>query len=499
MAKYFISYRRRESDDSRLAATLRDGLIRAGHEVFVDTELTIGEDWVAEIERALQWCDFLVVLLSAGSVQSEMVQGEIRRAHRLRGRNGRPSILPVRVRFDDQLNYELDSYLARSQYVRWTSSADDATLLKAIAESKLLPASAPTAVPVPRETSISRSDRPPVPSPDKRLLRQPGGTLAFDDVSYIPRRPDDLVEGAAVEGRSTIIIKGPSQVGKSSLLMRYLAAASNAGRRFVLIDFQILSYEDLGEHASVLTFIARQIARQLGLPTEPPERIASQEKLGDYIESVVLPSATTPIVLAFDEVDRVLGHSYQVDFFSMLRVWHNSRGRPFSDWKRVDLALVISTEPYLLIDVADRSPFNVTPAIELESFERDALERMNAQFGSPLADGDLDTLLELLGGNPYLTRLAFYRMFVHPRCSLDELWRDAAENDGPFGEHLRAKLFWLARKPGLLPAMRRVIEHGTVQDEDTFVRLRGAGLVKSEGRRYSPTNLLYARFFQGVR
>ena len=79
-----------------------------------------------------------------------------------------------------------------------------------------------------------------------------------------------------------------------------------------------------------------------------------------------------PLTLAFDEVDRVLGRSYQSDFFSMLRLWHNRRAEPLSAWEDVDLALVIATEPYLLIDSKDRSPFNVATPIEPQAFDRAA-------------------------------------------------------------------------------------------------------------------------------
>ena len=51
-----------------------------------------------------------------------MVLGEVRMAHRERRQDGRPHILPIRVRYDGPLDYELDSYLARVQYVRWQAA-----------------------------------------------------------------------------------------------------------------------------------------------------------------------------------------------------------------------------------------------------------------------------------------------------------------------------------------------------------------------------------------
>jgi hypothetical protein len=46
-----------------------------------------------------------------------------------------------------------------------------------------------------------------------------------------------------------------------------------------------------------------------------------------------------------------------------------------------------------------------------------------------------------------------------------------------------------------LATLRHVIRHGTVPDDDAFVRLSGAGLVRREGDKIVTANGLYARFF----
>ena len=182
----------------------------------------------------------------------------------------------------------------------------------------------------------------------------------------------------------------------------------------------------------------------------------------------------------------------------MLRLWHNQRAGPFSAWEKVDLALVISTEPYLLIDSADRSPFNVTVPIELGPFPRQSLDELDARYGRTLSAVQLDRLHQLLGGHPYLTRLAYFRLLVDPRMPFDELDEKADDISGPFGEHLRAKLFWLGRKEELRGVFKQVINNQTVPNEDTYLRFRGAGLAVREGGKTLPSNLLYARFFKKV-
>src|SRR5262249_51033222 len=170
--------------------------------------------------------------------------------------------------------------------------------------------------------------------------------------------------------------------------------------------------------------------------------------------------------------------------------------QPSSAWECVDLALVIATEPYLLIPHADRSPFNVTPAIELNSFRRTHLDQINAAYGNLLTNVELDQLYELLSGQPYLTRLAFYRLSSSADLSFESLMADSANTDGPFGEHLRSRLFLLQQQGDMLDAMQRVITKSVELDHDAFYRLHAVGLVQRRGKETVPSNLLYARFFK---
>ena len=128
----FCQPHRRASEDAQLAKLLVDELRAAGHEVFIDVDMPIGVDWSAEITRRIRWCDYLVVLLSADSIDSEMVQGEVRLAHQNRREDGSPFIFPVRVRYEGRLDYELDAYLGRLQYLMWKRREDGSAIVAAI-------------------------------------------------------------------------------------------------------------------------------------------------------------------------------------------------------------------------------------------------------------------------------------------------------------------------------------------------------------------------------
>jgi len=501
--RFFISYRRKPDSDRTLAHFLHDELKQAGHEVFIDVDIPVGTNWAVEIEQRIEWCDFLVVLLSAESVESEMVQGEVRLAHHRRRPDGRPRVLPIRVRYDGPLNYELDCYIGGLQYLVWTKPDDSQGILEELKAAAVAGVDADISwVQTPSSTvspSAQQFDRPQTSVDLRYFTRRPGGALKATDPFYISRPQDKTIAELAELTGETLVIKAPRQMGKSSLLNRYLDQCHNLGKRWAFVDFQGFTNIELSDYLVFLRTLAATLARSLDIDDSGVSAFASQQYFSYFVEDDLIRCVGCPLVLAFDEVERIFGQPYQGDFFSLLRSWHNHRSKPLSVWEEVDLALVISTEPYLLIDRSDQSPFNVTPSVELGPFSLSDLVELNNRYGGFLGTEDLAKLFALLGGHPYLTRLAFYRLKAGAGMTLLELMERAADPDGPFGEHLRRMLLLLQEHSGLTAALRQVIANGTVSSEDLYHRLRSAGLVRRQNDRIVPANLLYARFFRGIK
>jgi hypothetical protein len=193
----------------------------------------------------------------------------------------------------------------------------------------------------------------------------------------------------------------------------------------------------------------------------------------------------------------LLGRAYQSDFFSMLRSWHNQRADLASNWAKLGLALVISTEPYLFIKDALRSPFNVGLNVELRYFNEAEYQKLNRLYGARLTKSDLGQLMVLLNGHPHLTHLAYYALTGPNPIEFSALMLKAAEREGPFGIHLRALENKLMDDVGqrLLGTLNQIIHDGKASSRDDFYRLHGAGLIREDGDRIFPANQLYARFF----
>jgi len=117
MSKVFISYAHVEPDQ-QLAAKLSHFLEANGFEVFVDSKIRVGQDWVEQIDSQLRNSVYFVVLLSRASVKSDMVRREIAIAYKLRKAH-QLAILPIRLGFEEELPYEVGAYLDLIQYVAW--------------------------------------------------------------------------------------------------------------------------------------------------------------------------------------------------------------------------------------------------------------------------------------------------------------------------------------------------------------------------------------------
>ena len=63
-ARIFLSYKRNVEPDQTLAHELVAGLSGAGHAVFIDQRLAIGQAWAREIEAHVRDSHFLIVLLT---------------------------------------------------------------------------------------------------------------------------------------------------------------------------------------------------------------------------------------------------------------------------------------------------------------------------------------------------------------------------------------------------------------------------------------------------
>jgi hypothetical protein len=505
VSQVFLSYRHVPPDE-RLAEGLFAFLQGRGLRVFLDKQIRVGLDWVAEIDRQLRASDSFVVLLSEDSIRSDMVRQEVQTAHELR-QTGKMAIFPVRLAFQGKLPYDLASYLNRIQYARWHPGDSEtelfALLHAAITGGDSLPVAPssdhPGVVSLTDPSVAAEWKGAPLPAADPRIVMETG-TIRHDSPFYVRRREDGTVESCLAQAGSTIVVKGPRQSGKSSLLARIHALSKRAARPSVYLDFQTFDDPQLGSLGTVLQTLARRIARALKTTLQPADvwdsdLLGEKGSFAEFLARAVLDESSSPVVLILDEVDRLFDRPYRGDFFAAVRGWHNNRATEEA-WEKLHLVLGHATDPALWIENLNESPFNVGDRVRLGDFTSDQVADLNSRHGNPLqGPEEVAGLMELVGGHPYLVRQALY-VLATERWPLARLREEAGKDTGPFGDHLRRHLWALLRSDRLRAVVVRIARGEGCDDEGLFQRLLASGLAAGEARSTARLRCaLYQQYF----
>ena len=480
--KVALLYKRNAQPDESVLQLLEAGLTEAGFKVFIDRHMNIGVEWATEIEWQICSSEAVIPLLSSRSINSEMLEYEIQRAHRAaQEQRGRPRILPVRVDYDGPLPDTLASILDRLNYTIWSAPEDDVRLVTDLVDSLKNP-------------PILKSE----------TLRDAGdtvgGAVPLDSEFYVVRDTDEQFRTAIVRQTSIVLVKGARQMGKTSLLARGLQQAREHGAKVVLTDFQTLNTSHLQSVETLYRTLAELVAEQLDLDVWPdevwnPER-GPNINFERYLKREVLGTIKEPLVWGLDEVDRLFTCDFGSEVFGLFRSWHNRRALdPTGPWSRLTLAIAYATEAHLFIRDLNQSPFNVGTRVALSDFTSEEVGELNRRYDSPLkGQGELTRFYRLVGGQPYLVRRGL-ALLAENGASLTSLEAHADSDDGPFGDHLRRILVSISQDSELAGIVRSVLHGEACPSSDAFYRLRSAGLLAGDNvESVTPRCAIYSSY-----
>lgn len=328
-------------------------------------------------------------------------------------------------------------------------------------------------------------ERAAPPAPEAVVLEPTGGAVPPDSRFYIERDADAEFAQAIARRDSIVLVKGPRQIGKTSLLARGLEQARRQGSRVVLTDVQALPEACLATPDAFFRYLARTLALELEIAFHPaddwPDDLPPQTNLEMFLQTRILAAAPSPVLWALDETDRLLSSPFASDIFGLFRSWHNRRAlKPGSAWSRLTLAIGYATEAHLFILDANQSPFNVGTRTQLADFTRAQLAEMNRRYGSPLAtESAIERVLALTAGHPYLTRCCWDAL-TRRSATLEHLESEGGRDEGPFGDHLRRLLSGIQASPEIADSLRTVLAGTPRLPLDHFYRLRSAGVIAGE-------------------
>ncbi|HLK59527.1 MAG TPA: AAA-like domain-containing protein [Chthonomonadaceae bacterium] len=332
---------------------------------------------------------------------------------------------------------------------------------------------------------ISEGMDPPTP-PSIRLPDAPiGGALSPDSPWYLRRSADQEFLEAVIRQDSIVLVKGPRQTGKSSLLARGLAQARKNGARVVTTDLQSIGIQHWASTETFTLALAQNLADQLTLERQPAQDWAEHRgPIGNferYVRQEALSKSDVSLVWGIDELDRLFPYPFSSELFGLFRAWHNARAsNPDGPWRRLTLVMAYATEAHLFISDLSQSPFAVGTRVSLEDFAPWQIAEMNLLYRSPLQGEALTRLGQRVGGHPYLIHRGLYELAAQRLC-FAELMAKAARPDGPFGDHLKRLLNDLCRDNELCEGVRSVLQNRPRLTANDFCRLKSAGVLKGDG------------------
>jgi serine/threonine protein kinase len=344
------------------------------------------------------------------------------------------------------------------------------------------------------------SSQPP-PQQQQLQLEEPEGQVELGSRFYIQRPPieKDSCETILRPG-SLIRIKAPRQMGKSSLLLRTLAYAKYKGNQVAHLYFQEADSDVFSELDSFLQWFCASIASELNLEDNLEQYwqgvLGSKNKCTKYFQRYLLTVTDVPLVLGLDEVDLIFQYpKIASDFFGLLRAWHE-KAKNEDIWKKLRLVIVHSKEVYIPLNI-NQSPFNVGLPIELPELTGSQIAELVNRHQLNWQSSEVEQLLSLTGGHPYLVRQALYQI-ARGRISLEKLLQLAPTEEGIYSDHLRRQLSYLKEDPEMMEAFKNLVSSDRPLHLESHLafKLRSIGLVKFQGNLVMPMCNLYYQYFR---
>ena len=343
-----------------------------------------------------------------------------------------------------------------------------------------------------------------LPNKDNVSLEIPDGTVPLNSHFYIERPPlEEICFKEISQPGALLRIKAPKKMGKTSLLERILTVDKFDCYK-VKLDLQQADNNIISNFGKLMRWSIANICFQLSLKNSIncywDEDLGIKVNSSIYLEDYILKKLDKPLILAIDRLHLVFEYTEVArEFLPLLRFWYEE-AKNSATWQKLRLIVVQSTESYVTLNF-HQSPFNVGLPVTLPEFDRQQMlelarrHQLTEQQG--FKENDLEKLRHLVGGHPYLTRLAFYNLAKYNMTSL-ELIKEAATETSIYINELRYYLEVLYKNSALASAFKQVITSDSPVRLETFsaYQLENLGLISLQGNEAIAVCQLYNLYFK---
>ena len=353
--------------------------------------------------------------------------------------------------------------------------------------------------------AVTQFQLPQVPElsqSSEMILEFPSGPVPLSSRFYVERPPSEALAYQEVFNPGCVIrIQAPRQMGKSSLIVRILAHTEQAGYHTVSLDLRQADDAILTDLDKFLRWFCANVSRQLRL--KPCLEDYWDEEMGSkicctlYFQAYLLEQLETPLVLVLNEVNRLFEYPHVAqEFLPLLRSWHEE-AKHVKALQKLRLLVAYSTEVYVPLHI-EQSPFNVGLPLKLPRFNLNQVQELAQRHGLNWSgDSQAKNLVAMVGGHPYLIRLALYHLRTQD-ITLKQLLQEAPTISGIYNNHLQNYLLILQNEPELAKALHQVM---TAKDSVRLApilayQLDGMGLVKLRGNEVIASCDLYRLYFK---